>query len=72
MNNVPKVANDNLIEQQSAETNSRSSSGDGDSNIVFRQSQWETRPPKYLEDYETWFDKYRNDVKKGPKGEVVS
>ena len=72
MNNVANLADDNLIEPKPDETNPGNRGGGGDSNIDFRRSQRERRPPKYLEDYETRFDEYRNDVEKGPKGGVVS
>lgn len=38
---------------------------------VLRQLQQEETPLICLEDYETWFNKYINDIKKGPKGGVV-
>ena len=72
INNVPKLTNENLIEHQPEETNPGNSGSSGDSNIALRPSQQERRPPKYLEDYKTSFDKYRNDVKKGPNRRVIS
>ena len=53
MNNVANLADDNLIEPKPDETNPGNRGGGGDSNIDFRRSQRERRPPKYLEDYET-------------------
>lgn len=38
---------------------------------VLRQLQQEETPLICIEDYETWFNKYINDIKKGPKGGVV-
>ena len=70
--NIPKSANNNLQEHQPEETNPRSSKRSSNSNIALRWSQWERRPLKYFEDYKTWFDEYRNDIKMGPKGRVVS
>ena len=62
MDNIPKLANNNLIQPQSGETNTGGRGGDGDSNNVLKRSQWERRLLECLEDYETWFDEYRNDV----------
>ena len=39
MDNIPKLANDNLIEHQSGETNIGGRGGDGDSNNVLKRSQ---------------------------------
>lgn len=72
INNVSKSANDDLIEPQLEETKPGSCGGKDDSKIVFRRSQRERRPPKYLEDCETWFNEYSSDVEKGLKGEIVS
>lgn len=72
INNVSKSANDDLIEPQLEETKPGSCGGKDDSKIVLRRSQRERRPPKYLEDCETWFNEYRCDVEKGLKGEIVS
>lgn len=38
--------------------------------IVLRRSWQERKPPKSLQNYESWFNEYRNDVKKGSKGEL--
>lgn len=57
------------MEQKSEETNPSNSGGNGDSNFAL----WDGLNEKGdLQDYETWFGKYQNDVKKGPKGEVLS
>ena len=72
INNVPKSANDVLIEPQPVETNLGNSGGGGDSSIVLRRSQRERRPPKYLKHYESWSNEYRNGVEKRPKVGVVS
>ena len=72
INDVQKSANDDLIEHQPEETYAGSSGGSGDSNIALRRSQRERRPPKYLEDYETWFDKYTMTSKRDQKWGVMS
>ena len=67
-----KSANNDWIEPQPEETKSGSRGGGTDLNIILRRSERDRRHTKYLEDCESWFNEYSNDVKKGPKGGLVS
>lgn len=53
INNVPKSANNDLIEPQPEETKSGSRGGGADLNIILRRSQRDRRHTKYLEDCES-------------------
>lgn len=68
ISNILQSANVRLIEPQTEESNAekvmRSSSSGSDLNIILRRSQWERRPPKYLENYKIWLKEYMNDFKK--------